>query len=297
MKNCMGKPIFGRPKSIFTSPEMNPPVSLIIAFYRKTKELGLILESLKHQTFKDFELIIADDGSDETAVNELKILISHYPGLAIRHVWHEKEGWRKNEILNKAVMATQGEYVVFIDGDCILHPNFISEHYKYRKQGLVLGGRRVMLSDRLTKRITPGFLAKKSFPLRMVFLSFYDSLRKEGTDHAENALYLGKSFLRRLFNKKARNIQGCNFSLYKSDLISINGFDERFRGPGGGEDDDIHYRGQNFGLQFATLKFLAVQYHLYHRVLDRPQVNTDLMNENRRNKVGYTPFGIEKMKI
>ena len=276
---------------------MNPSISLIIAFYRKTRELGLIFESLKHQTFKDFEVIIADDGSDESAVSVLQKLISQYSGLAIRHVWHEKEGWRKNEILNKAVMAAQGEYIVFIDGDCILHPGFIAEHYKYRKPGLVLGGRRVMLSDRLTKRISPEFLAEKSFPLRMIFLSFFDSLRKEGTDHAENALYLGKSVLRRLFNKKARNIQGCNFSLFKSDLLGINGFDERFRGPGGGEDDDVHYRGQNSGLRFATLKFLAVQYHLYHRVLDRPQVNTDLMNENRRNKVGYTPYGIEKMKI
>ena len=276
---------------------MDPQLSLIIAFYRKTRELGLIFETLRQQTFTNFEVIIADDGSDAPAVNELNRLIQDAGSFPVKHVRHEKDGWRKNAILNKAILASRGEYLVFIDGDCLLHPCFLHEHYRYREMGLVLGGRRVMLSEKITAGITPGFLGKKNFACKLALRAILDSLRKSGCSHIENGIYLGASPLKRFFNKKPRNIQGCNFSMHKADFLSINGFDERFNGPGGGEDDDVHYRGLHFGLRFATLKFLAVQFHLYHRTLDRPLANFNMMEENRKNKVGVTPYGIRKLEI
>ena len=248
------------------------------------------MASLERQTFTNFEIIIADDGSREDVVAELKSVISHTP-LTVRHVWHEDKGWRKNEILNKAVGMAQAPYLIFIDGDCILHRHFISEHLSLQEERVCLTGRRVNLGPTVTARLTPqkvknGWLEKNY--LTLLFHSFFRE------SNIEKGVYLRNTKLRLLFNQEKRGILGSNFSLAKALLLQINGFDERYTTPGYGEDSDVQFRLELEGISVKSLNYIALQYHLYHKELPRPQAGHDLLNTVMESKQAFTPFGIQK---
>ena len=148
-----------------------PKASLIIAFYNKIDFLKLVLAGCERQTMKDFEVIIADDGSRPEIVAEINQIKEASP-LNIQHIWHEDDGWRKNEMLNKAVVASKSDYLVFVDGDCIPHSRFIEEHYLQREENTCLTGRRVNLSQKISNQLNPtnikaGFLENNSFQINL----------------------------------------------------------------------------------------------------------------------------------
>src|ERR1035437_853073 len=132
---------------------MYQPISLIISFYNKIEILKLIFASLELQTYHNFEVVIADDGSKPEIAAEINRIKSTY-FFQIKHVWQEDNGWQKNKILNKAVVASEGEYLIFIDGDCIPHRRFIQEHIESRAENQIVSGRRIMLTENLSKTLT-----------------------------------------------------------------------------------------------------------------------------------------------
>lgn len=240
---------------------------------------------------KSFEVIIADDGSRE----DVKEKIKNYKkdsGLNIKHVWHEDLGWRKNQILNKAIVKSESDYMIFIDGDCIAHARFIEDHFERREKGRILAGMRVNLSSRLTKKLTYDKVKKG----QLIFIKLLlDSIFGDSRD-VEKGLRIGYKPLCNLFNKRPRGVLGCNFSLHKSCLLSVNGFDERYVNPAVGEDTDIERRLVRNGLTIKTLKFAGIQYHLYHKKLERTNYveSMKILAENDDGNVIYTPYGIEK---
>lgn len=119
-------------------------VSIIIPFYNGIDWLEMIFVALGKQTFKDFEVIVADDGSREDVVARLEELMARQP-FPVTHLWQEDCGFRKNRMLNKAVVQSRTEYLIFLDGDCIPHRKFVEEHCKARREGFVVAGRRVDL--------------------------------------------------------------------------------------------------------------------------------------------------------
>jgi glycosyltransferase involved in cell wall biosynthesis len=272
---------------------MNAPgLSLIISFYNKLDNLRLILASLKLQSFSDFEILIADDGSSEEVTRDLDIIIQH-SDIPIRHIWHEDMGWRKNIILNKSILASHSDYLVFIDGDCILHPRCLEEHYKHRRKNWVIAGRRVNLSPTFSEELTPEKVGKGSlWGLSMIKMAC-DTFRQKNT-HFENAVYIRNPFIRSRINHKDKGILGSHFSLFKNDIMAVNGFDERFLHPAVGEDTDLELRLRRNGMKVQTLKHIAIQYHIYHNTLPREESNLRIMEENNREGVIYTPHGIRK---
>ncbi|HEY6906521.1 MAG TPA: glycosyltransferase, partial [Ignavibacteriaceae bacterium] len=136
-------------------------LSVIVSVYNRFDYLQLVLAGLERQTLWDFEVIIADDGSDNKFVDQLKNLTSQLP-FPLIHIRQDDKGFRKNKILNKAIVAANSDYLVFIDGDCVPHSEFLNEHSKYRKNNVCLTGRRVNLSEKITGRLSPG-LVKKGF--------------------------------------------------------------------------------------------------------------------------------------
>lgn len=266
--------------------------SVIIAFYNKIDFLKLVLAGYERQSEKDFEIIIADDGSKSNIVDELQELIKN-SNLTIRHIWHEDKGWRKNEMLNKALLATKSDYIIFTDGDCIPHKHFVLEHLKNKKENYCLTGRRVNLPENFSQKLIPksvknGYIEKKLFDL--LLKNFFG----EG-NHVEQGFYLRNKTLRKFRNRKYRGILGCNVSIHKQDLVNINGFDERYKAPGYGEDSDIELRLNLNGVKILTLNNIAVQYHLYHKELPRMESNRQLFEELSAKKDYFTPCGLEKI--
>ncbi len=269
-----------------------PGLSLIISFYNKLDNLRLILASLQLQTFSDFEVMIADDGSMAEVTRELEEIIQN-ADIPIRHIWHEDMGWRKNIILNKSIVASRSDYLVFIDGDCILHPRCLEEHYKHRRKNWIIAGRRVNLSPAISEGLTTKKVNKGSLWGSSMIKMAYDSFRHEDT-HFENAFYIRNPILRSRINKKDKGVLGSHFSLFKDDIVEVNGFDERFLHPAVGEDTDLELRLRRNGMKVQTLKHIAIQYHLYHKTLPREESNLRIMEENNLQGVIYTPHGIRK---
>ena len=267
--------------------------SVIISFYNKVDYLKLVLTGFERQTFRDFEIIIADDGSNEEATEEVEKL-SRQISYPLIHLWHEDKSFRKNKILNRAIISSNSEYLVFIDGDCVPHCEFVKEHYNYSAIGKCLTGRRVNLSEKITSGLTAEII-KKGYLENNTLALIEDGLFGK-SDNVERGFYFRNKFLRNLLNKKKRGLLGCNFSLYKKDMLAVNGFDERYELPSIGEDSDVQFRLELQNMEIVSLGNIAVQYHLFHKLQERPQKNLDLFVEIKKNALSYTPFGINKEK-
>ncbi len=265
--------------------------SIIVSFYNKIDFLRLVFAGLERQLEKNIEVVLADDGSRKEVVDELQALISELP-FDVQHVWHEDDGWRKNIILNKAIAAAKSDYLIFMDADCIPHRAFVSEHVKNQEKGVILTGRRANLSEKLTAELTPDQVrAGKLEGIRL--RAFWEGISGQ-TQHVEKSLYIKSRLARNYIQRKDSSILGCNFSMYREDILKLNGFDERYLSPACGEDTDLELRARNYGLKLKSVNYMAVQYHLYHKVLDRPVENLDILEENRLKQVGFTPYGINK---
>jgi glycosyltransferase involved in cell wall biosynthesis len=265
--------------------------SVIAAVYNKIDYLKLVLAGFERQTKKDFELIIADDGSNEEVVKEIESIASNY-SFRIKHIWHPDKGFRKNKILNQAILASENEYMIFIDSDCVPHSKFVEEHLNEKPENIVLTGRRVNLSKKITDRLTVENI-KEGFLESNNLLMIEDALFGK-SNYVEKGFYLQNKFLRTMLNKKYRGILGCNFSLHKKDLIDINGFDERYEAPSIGEDSDVEFRLGLNGVKVKSLNHIAVQYHLYHKLQERLQKNLELFEEAKKSRIAFTPFGLKK---
>jgi len=274
---------------------MTYPVSLIISFYNKIDLLKLIFAALERQTFQNFEVVIADDGSGPEVVEEIQKIQANYFFL-IKHIWHEDNGWQKNIILNKAIQAAEGEYLIFIDGDCIPQKRFVEEHVENRIAGKIISGRRVLLTKNISKNLTETKIKNGYMDCLVGFPLFYETVFKGKYTRMENMVRIRNKFIRRLFIKeKMRSFLGCNFSVWKSDILKVNGFDERFIYPGTGEDMDLEERLKRAGVLPVSKKHLVTLFHYYHVHFDtNHEPNKVLYEENNRNKVTFTPFGITK---
>jgi glycosyltransferase involved in cell wall biosynthesis len=265
--------------------------SIIISFYNKIDYLRLVLAGFERQSFRDFEVVIADDGSVQSVVSEIE-KISRNHTFEILHVWQEDKGFRKNRILNSAIEVSSSNYLIFIDGDCVPHKNFVNEHLTYKDDGYCLTGRRVNLSKKITKKITPINIQEEYLENHLSQLIF-DGIFGKSFD-VEKGFYFKSELLRNYFNKKQRGLLGCNFSVYKKDMLNINGFDERYEAPSIGEDSDIQFRLELNGLKVKSLNNIAVQFHLYHQIQPRPQENLDLFEKIKKEKRAFTNFGIKQ---
>lgn len=265
--------------------------TLIVSFYKKIEYLKLLFSGLESQSINDFEVIIADDGSSPDIIDKIQKLLTN-SNINSKHIWHEDKGFRKNKILNKAIQVSLTDYLIFIDGDCVPHPKFIEEHIINSAKGVCLTGRRVNLSEKFTKKLTTDKI-KSGYIQSKFHKIIIDGIVGKSFD-VEKGFYFNSEIFRRYFNKKKRGVLGCNFSLYKNDMLRINGFDERYEAPSIGEDSDIEFRLDLTGVEIKSLNNVAVQYHLYHKLLPRPQINADLFEKVKKEKIAFTKFGIEK---
>ena len=256
-----------------------PSISLIIAVYNKTHELRLVLEACARQSMKDFEVLIADDGSGEGMRRTIEEVQASMP-FPLRHLWQEDQGWRKNRILNEAVRAAHGDWLVFIDGDCLPHHRFLEDHARHREAHVVLCGRRAEMSARWSARLTVDVIRSGRFE-RIGLREWWESFHGTGA-RVEEALRFESPRIRNILHSSSRGMLGSNFSVAREHVVAINGFDEDYDGPGLGEDSDPQFRFEMLGLHCVTLRHLAIQYHIHHPRTAIPARSVERYERNRR---------------
>jgi glycosyltransferase involved in cell wall biosynthesis len=238
-------------------------ITVIISVYKDVEALELILESLSKQTYQDFDVLISEDCQSQ----EMTTFLQNYKTeLQIKHISQEDKGWRKNIALNNALRSANGEYLIFLDGDIVPYSNFVEMHVQHIEVNKFLSGRRTELGPFFSNLIR-----KKKLSYRFVekfYLLLFPFLLLDKARHAEEGIFLKPgSYLEKKINgkkKKKMMLVGCNFSCFKSDLERINGFDEDYNSPSVGEDVDLAWRLNHFGITSKSVRYIANTMHLYH---------------------------------
>lgn len=264
---------------------MAPRVSLVVAVYDQPRFLELVLTSLAGQTFADFEVIVADDGSGP-AVREVIEAFRERLAQPLRHVWHPDEGFRKTVIVNRAVASAEGSILVFTDGDCILHRRFLERHHRRSRRGLLLSGRRVMLAEDLSRALTPEDVAAR----RLERPAFW--WRRSLAGSRRRGLYMPWLYGLNRSIRGGYAVLGSNFSLHRDDFLAVNGYDERILGRGL-EDSNLDARLRKAGARAASISTEAIQYHLFHRADPMPH-DAAAWRTFSEPEAAWTPFGLVK---
>jgi len=260
--------------------------SLVISVYKDYIALKIIFESLKNQSAHNkndcnFEIIISEDGSS----NDIKECVDHYrlsiPN--IQHLTQEDLGFRKNIALNRAILASNTDHLIFIDGDCVPHTAFIEAHQAYAKIGFACSGRRVELGKAISNKVRANQFSITRLSNRFLYYFNIPNLLLDKTKNIESGIY--SKLLQHLTRNNKTRLLGCNFSCCKQDLININGFNEEYLAAGTGEDSDIDWRLVKYGVDIKKVKFSAIQYHLYHpRSYGISARNIELLNHTKSSK-------------
>lgn len=274
-------------------------VSIIVATYNQPAALELILKSLNQQqvlskcTPQDIEVIIADDGSELTTKNLIAAYASQFVFL-LSHVWHEDDGFRKSIILNKAVAKAKGEYLVFLDGDCIPAPDYIEEHLKLAEAGFFVAGNRVLLSREYTATI----LSQKNIRITRqgIFANIMNRLLGR-TNKFLVALRLScKANWRKARKDNWRYPKGCNIGVWRDDYMAVNGYDEAFTG-WGHEDADLFIRLLHLGVKIKDGRFAIPVFHLWHKEHDRKNEAANwqrVMDRSRNQQLVKSQQGVSQ---
>ena len=247
-------------------------LSVVVTTYNRPDALELVLAGYAAQTDPDFELVVADDGStDETrAVVDAFRARAPFP---VAHVWHEDRGFRAGAIRNRAVAGTDAPYLLFSDGDCVPVGDFVARHRVLAEPGWFLVGHRVLLAERFSARVL-----RDGVPIARWGAGRW--LRAWLARDLDRLLPLVRvpdlGALRRLAPARWKGAKTCNLSLWRSDFLAVNGFDESYAG-WGLEDSDLIIRLLAAGIRRKSARFAAPVFHLWH-----PEQDRSSLPENRR---------------
>ncbi len=232
-------------------------IEIVMAAYNNTRDMRLVFDGYCQQTWKDFSLCVADDGSGPEVVE----LVEAYrtKGLNIRHCWHEDKGFRRAEILNKGIESSTADYLVFTDNDCIPSRHFVEDHVQAAERGKFVVGRRVDLYSPVSDRLRSYDLsvARLERPLWLIYQSAVKGLKRP-----EMALR-PPGFLSRLWSRKVMPAVGANMAVWRDDLLMVNGFDADYQGYGM-EETDLEWRLLASAVESKSLLGRAALFHLYH---------------------------------
>jgi glycosyltransferase involved in cell wall biosynthesis len=266
-------------------------ISVIFSTYNSEEWLEKVILGFSVQTFRNFEIIIADDGSREATKNLIDKLRTEID-IPIIHVWQEDNGFQKSQILNKAILAATSDYLIFTDGDCIPREDFVEVHDKFREKGYFLSGGYFKLPMDISKLISKDdIINQRCFDLQWLKANGLPSSLK-------NIKFLASGIASKVLNfvtPTNASWNGHNSSGWKQDLMEVNGFNQEMQY--GGQDRELGERLFNKGLKSKQIRYSAICVHLDHK---RGYVNEETWKKNyairentRNNKVIKTPIGID----
>jgi glycosyltransferase involved in cell wall biosynthesis len=267
--------------------------SVIFTTYNHPEWLAKTLWGFSVQTYRDFEIIVADDGSGDETRQVVETLKSEID-IPIRHVWQADEGFQKCRILNKAILESRGEYLIFTDGDCIPHPDFVKNHVELAESRTLLSGGYFKLPREVSQAITrqdivdgnstrPGWLLKNGVPFSFKLLKL-----------CSNRFY--GAILDKLTTTRA-TWNGHSSSTWRNLVLETNGFDERMQY--GGQDREFGERLVNMGVKTKQVRYRCSCVHLDHdrgyATSESRQKNRAIRKHTRRHGVTRTANGIESV--
>lgn len=253
--------------------------SVIVSTYNRPRALAAVLEALCYQTVSNFETVIADDGSAEETELTIRSFQKRVP-YPLMHAWQSDRGFRAASSRNSAVRQSSGDYLLFLDGDCLPRADWVARHASLAEKGYFVAGNRVLLDAAITKQIEDGVLPVQEFltnhPLRY-------------RNHLNRVIPLVKLPLgpfRKLNSHAWEKARTCNLAIWRQDFLDVNGFDEAYEG-WGFEDSDLAIRLLNLGRKRKLGACATAVLHLYHEEYDRrlAGVNRERLESHIRNKV------------
>ncbi len=263
-----------------------PPSSalaLVINTYNQPDYLGRVLKAVSAQTHLPDEVLVADDGSGPETRAALAQWVSHQRSIRTQHVWQEHAGFRRARVLNQAIARAQSEYLVFLDGDTIPHPCFVTDHLRMRRLGAFIQGHRALLRQRAAEWFGTGLFATDR--RRALW-----SAQLQGWKHAYR--WPRPMICRRT---DLRGVRGCNLAIWRNDLIHVNGYNEAFTG-WGREDSELAVRLMNAGVQRLDVRGWALCYHLWHPPASRGRLETndELLAQAQRSGANRCDQGLDQ---
>jgi glycosyltransferase involved in cell wall biosynthesis len=251
---------------------VNGLISIVVTTYDRCDALDAVLRSLAKQDDRGFEVIVADDGSgpETTAVIEFW---RPRLGVTLSHVWHGHRGFRAAEIRNRAIRRSSGVYLVFLDGDCLVRPGFVTTHRALAEPGWFVTGNRTLLTPKLTASILNARLEAEHWSL----WQWAAERCQGGVNRLAPLLYLPLGGLRKMRPQAWQDARSCNLAVWRSDLDRVDGFDANFSG-WGKEDSDLLVRLLHAGVRRKDGAFATGVIHLWHPDADRSQLSA---NQNK----------------
>jgi len=258
-------------------------ISLIITTHNNPVALKKVIESILSQTRLPDEVFIADDGSDRDTfqVAEKFFEITPFP---IVHVWQEHKGFRAAKIRNEAIKKSSGEYIILLDGDCIVNQYFISDHLLLAGKGYFTQGKRVLVGKGVEAIFNHEHANSAMTLIKMALTGKISNVH--------HLIRLPTIFVFK--NKRLKGIKSCNMGFFKKDIITVNGFNEDFEG-WGNEDSELACRFFKYGIVKKVPPFMAICFHLWHptnRVI--PDRNKQLFLEAIASKGYFCKNGLVK---
>ncbi|GIL04988.1 glycosyltransferase [Betaproteobacteria bacterium PRO7] len=238
-------------------------ISVIVTTYNRPDALRAALAGLCAQIDRGFEVLIADDGSRDDTRQLVESLAAGAP-IPVRHVWQEDRGFRAGAARNRAAAIAAGDYLLFLDGDCIPRPDWIAQHRRLAEPGWMVAGNRILLSERFTQHAL-----ERGEPVHGWSLGQWRLAQLAG--HINRTLPLRRLALgplRKLGARRWQRVRTCNLGVWAADFRAVNGFDEQFEG-WGFEDSDLAVRLLNHGVRRKEGAFATGVLHLWHREHDR----------------------------
>lgn len=235
-------------------------ISIIISTYNRSDALITVLKALCTQTDEQFEVVIADDGSQPETLAAIKKV--SWP-FAWRHVWQVDEGFRAARIRNRAVANSRGGYIVFLDGDCVPLPSFVAQHRRLSEQNWFVAGNRVLLSERFTTEVIANDVDVQNQTFK-----YWRRAKKAGNcNRMLPFLQLPLGPCRKVRGSRWKGVKTCNLAMWRRDFDVVGGFDEAYQG-WGYEDSDLVIRLLAKGVKRKSGKFAVPVLHLWHKEND-----------------------------
>jgi GT2 family glycosyltransferase len=241
-------------------------ISVIVTTYNREDALDACLRGLAHQSDRNFEIVIADDGSRPETAAVVECWTSRL-AMPLKHVRHEHVGFRGAEIRNRGIRASAGGLCIFLDGDCLARTDFVAAHRTLAEPGWFVTGNRILLSRELTDAV----LAQGLAPEMWNFAALARARFSGGVNRLLPAFSLPLGPLRRLQRESWEGAQTCNLAVARADLDRVDGFDGAYTG-WGLEDSDLVVRLIHGGVRRKDGRFATGVLHLWHAQNDRSQL-------------------------